>query len=94
MVGFGVGEVVGGFLHGLLIDQIGSKKTVFVNLLIMAVMTLVTMLSLYQLRYNVLTIAMCFMWGYQDGTNNTFLFQILGFEFESNSDPFGVFTVW
>ena len=46
MVAFGVGEVVGGFLHGLLIDKIGSKKTVFANLLIMVVMTLVTMLSL------------------------------------------------
>jgi predicted MFS family arabinose efflux permease len=35
MVAFGVGEVFGGFLHGLLIDKIGSKKAVLVNVCIL-----------------------------------------------------------
>ena len=94
MVAFGVGEVMGGINHGLTIDAIGSRKTIFVNLLILTTLTGVTILSINLLTYNYVTFIMCFMWGYQDGSQNTFLFQILGFEFASNSDPFGVFTVW
>lgn len=46
MTAFGVGEVLGGFLHGLLIDKIGSKKTVFFNLLIITGLYVSTMFSL------------------------------------------------
>ena len=33
---------------------------------------------------------MSFLWGVQDGGNNIFVFQSLGFEFESKSESFGV----
>jgi MFS family permease len=46
MVAFGFGEVLGGFIHGLIIDKIGSRKTIFVNLIIMSVMTGVTIFSI------------------------------------------------
>ena len=74
MTAFGVGEVLGGFLHGLLIDKIGSKKTVFFNLIIIAALFVSTMMSLWQLEYNYLTFITTFLWGYQDGMTNIFLF--------------------
>ena len=47
MVAFGFGEVTGGITWGYLIDKIGSKKTVFANLLVMIVMTTVTLFSIH-----------------------------------------------
>jgi len=47
MTAFGVGEIFGGFLHGLIIDKIGAKKTVFVNLLIFLALLISTELSLW-----------------------------------------------
>jgi hypothetical protein len=44
MVVFGVGEVSGG-LYGLLIDKIGSRKTIFVNISIICLTFGVTFLS-------------------------------------------------
>jgi len=46
MVIFGFGEVIGGFIHGLVIDRIGSKKTVFLNLIIILIMMVLTIESL------------------------------------------------
>jgi len=34
------------------------------------------------------------MWGYQDACTNVFLFQVLGFEFTTKSDPFAVQNIW
>jgi predicted MFS family arabinose efflux permease len=74
MVAFGFGEVIGGFLHGLLIDKIGSKKAVIVNLAIIVCVIGATIISLNSLQYNFYTFIMCFTWGYEDGSQNIFLF--------------------
>ena len=42
MTAFGFGEVAGGFLHGIICDKIGSKRAVFVNILILLVVLLST----------------------------------------------------
>ena len=95
MVAFGVGEVFGGFLHGLLIDRIGSKKAVLVNICILIIVIAATELSLNSLEYNYLTFIMCFCWGYEDGSQNIFLFQLLGFEIDKSmqEEAFGCFNV-
>ena len=93
LVAFGVGEVIAGFIHGLLIDKIGSRATTFVNMSIILVVIIVTELSLYQLEYNWLSFLMCFLWGLEDGTQNIFLFQMLGYEFGALGDPYAVFTI-
>ena len=74
MVAFGFGEVSGGFLHGLLIDKIGSKKTVIINVLIIIIMTFLSLCSLYNNKFDWKSFFMCFVWGYQDGSLNIFLF--------------------
>ena len=45
LVAFGFGEVAGGFLHGLLIDKIGSRKTIWVNLIIIISVFTVSIIS-------------------------------------------------
>ena len=90
---FGAGEVLGGFIHGLIIDKIGSKKAVILNVFFIIIAMSCTQISLYTLTYNYLTFITTFLWGYQDGMNNIFLFQILGFEFEQGGDPFAVMSI-
>jgi predicted MFS family arabinose efflux permease len=74
MVAFGFGEVFGGLLHGLLIDKIGSKKAVLVNLIIMILTFSATQYSIYLGEFNVWSFVMCLCWGYADGSNNIFIF--------------------
>lgn len=42
MVGFGVGEVLGGFFIGFIVDKYGSKVAILCNLLIILIMAGVT----------------------------------------------------
>jgi len=93
MTAFGFGEVFGGFFHVLIIDKIGAKRTVFVNIFILLLVLAATEATLYINDYNWVTFLACFMWGYEDGMTNIFLFQILGNEFEHGGDPFGVFNI-
>lgn len=72
MTAFGFGEVVGGFLHGIVIDRIGSKRSVFVNMLFLIVVLITTQSTLHINEYNWVTILACFFWGYEDGMNNIY----------------------
>lgn len=36
---------------------------------------------------------MCFLWGFQDSAVNTHSQEILGFEFDNNSEPFSVYNI-
>jgi len=94
MVAFGAGEVAGGFIHGQIIDRIGSKKTVFVNILIVIIMSISACTSIIILKFDAFSYLMCFFWGWNDGSLNTFLYQILGFEFENHADAFGAWNFW
>jgi predicted MFS family arabinose efflux permease len=94
MVAMGVGEVAGGFIHGLIIDRIGSKNTVFINVAIVVIMTITAFSNVVILEYGFPSVLMCFTWGYNDGSLNTFLYQILGFEFKNHSEVFGAWNFW
>jgi hypothetical protein len=44
-------------------------------------------------EYNWLAFMMPLMWGVLDSAINTHIFGMLGFEFDTNSEPFSVFTL-
>jgi predicted MFS family arabinose efflux permease len=93
MVAFGVGEMLGGFIIGQVVDRFDSKKAVLANVSIIVVMTLVTLWFIFADKFNWLAFAMCLLWGVQDGALNTHCFEVLGFQFDSNSEPYSVFNM-
>ncbi len=93
MVLFGVGEILGCFFIGLIVDRFGSRVASVMNILIMVSMTLVTFLYCLLWDFSWLAFLMCFLWGFQDSSINTHSQEILGFEFDSNSEPFSVYNI-
>jgi len=95
MVGFGFGEVFGGLLHGLLIDKIGSRKTIFINILIVILVISATQYNISLTEFGAWSFIMCFLWGYEDGSCNIFLFQLLGNQFDAkhSGEAFGCFNL-
>lgn len=92
MVAFGAGEILGCFFIGYIVDKYGSKTASVVNIGIMAVMLGVTFGFLIDFKYNFLVFAMTFMWGFQDSATNTHCQEMLGFEFDNNSEPYAVYN--
>ena len=64
MVAFGVGEVLGCFFIGSIVDRFGSRKTCFVNIGICVSMTTVTLIFIGINEYSALAYVMCFLWGW------------------------------
>ena len=64
MVIFGLGEVVGGILIGLVIDRKGSRYVAIVNVLVVLLMTFSTLSFLGINKFNLLAFLMTFLWGY------------------------------
>jgi MFS family permease len=42
MVGFGVGEILGGFLIGYIVDKFGTKMAILMNLVLIVIMFAIT----------------------------------------------------
>jgi predicted MFS family arabinose efflux permease len=64
MISFGFGEVIGGIIHGKVIDRWGSKNASIINVFICISMILMTLISLILNQYNWISFFMCFLWGY------------------------------
>lgn len=92
MIAFGFGDAFGGPFMGWFIDKFGGKRACFLNMVVIVIMTGVTLYSIYGEKYNWSSFVMAFMWGIEDGTFNIQTFRTLGFEFETQSEPFGVFN--
>lgn len=92
MIAFGVGEILGCFFIGWVVDKFGSKRASWVNVGICLVMTVVTVAFLAVNEYNYLAYIMAFMWGIEDSATNTHCQEMLGFEFDNNSEPFSVYN--
>ena len=73
MIGFGVGEILGCFFIGFIVDKFGSRKAAWVNVTICFLMTAVTLIFLLINNYNASAYAMCFLWGVEDSATNTHL---------------------
>lgn len=93
MILFGLGEVLGCFFIGFIVDRYGSKVAAGFNIAIMLSMTTVTLVYSVVFNYSVLAYLMCFLWGFQDSAVNTHSQEILGFEFDNNSEPFCVYNI-
>ena len=46
---FGLGEIMGGICHGLLIDKVGSRNSIYAHLIVFIIMLITTEVSLYRL---------------------------------------------
>jgi len=93
MVPLGIGEMIGGPIIGFITDKYNAKKAVFA-ILIMVVMTSGTSVAFLVVNeFNYLAYMMPLMWGVLDSAINTHIILMLGFEFDTNSEPFSVFTL-
>ncbi len=90
MCGLGVGEIVGGIGMGVIVDKIGAKKSALINSALIGIQTLIVCLYIKIDEYSFLAYVMTFMWGVSDSSVSIHLDAILGFEFESNKEPFAI----
>lgn len=88
MVSLGAGEILGAISMGIVVDIIGAKKACWINVTLIVIQTLLVIAFLIINEYSWLAYAMAFMWGVQDSSISIHLDAILGFEFESNKEPF------
>ena len=56
-------------------------------------MTAVTLLYIGFYKFTYLASLMTFLWGFQDGAVNTHCFEMLGFEFDNNYEPYSIFNL-
>jgi predicted MFS family arabinose efflux permease len=71
MVLFGVGEVLGCFFIGYVVDRFGSKVAALCNVIIIILMTVVTVVYISIDKYSWVAFLMTFLWGFQDSAVNT-----------------------
>lgn len=89
---FGVGEIVGCFYIGFIVDKFGSRVATICNLVNIVAMIGTSVAFLIVFEFNYLAWIMCFLWGICDSAINTNTQEIIGFEFENSSEPFSVFN--
>jgi predicted MFS family arabinose efflux permease len=70
MVFLGAGEVSGSFIMGVIIDKIGAKKSSLINVAIVVTMVVITANNIQNNYFGTLSFAMCFIWGFLDGSIN------------------------
>ena len=88
----GVGEMLGSIFMGLVVDKISSKFGCLVNMINVVIVWAISFMQIQVNKDNALVYAFTFIWGFMDGAVKTHTTQILGFEFDTASDPFSVFT--
>jgi predicted MFS family arabinose efflux permease len=90
MVLFGVGEVLGCFFIGQVVDRLGSKAATVAICVIQLVMGGITMAYIIIYKYGVLAYLLCFIWGFQDSAVNAHIQGLLGFEFDNPDVAYSV----
>jgi predicted MFS family arabinose efflux permease len=94
MVCLGVGEIFGCFFIGFIVDKFGSKRAILCNLLLISLMMSSTIAFIVIFEFNYLVWIMCFFWGFTDSAINTNTQEMVGFEFDNNSEPFSVANIF
>ena len=64
-----------------------------INVAIIVLMTFVTLAFLGINQFNLLAFLMTFLWGIQDATVSTHCFELCGFEFDNNTEPYCLFNL-
>lgn len=67
----GVGQLLACLGLGKVIDLIGSRRLVLLNLLLIAATMAVTLITLRKPSFGTLSYLMCFIWGFCDATVQT-----------------------
>jgi predicted MFS family arabinose efflux permease len=93
MLVFGIGEVLGSFFIGQIIDSQGSKLVSLINVVLIVVTAFVTLAFLGINQFNLLAFVMTLLWGFSDATVNTHCFELCGFEFDTNTEPYSLFNL-
>lgn len=71
MVLFGIGEIIGCFMTGAIVDRFGSRVATVCNMVTIISMTAVSVAFIIQFEFNALAWIMCFLWGMCDSAINT-----------------------
>src|SRR4051812_13715908 len=90
MAALGGGEILGAILMGFIVDRIGPKKASLVNVVFVIIQTAIVIVYISYGEYNILAYVMTFMWGVQDSSISIHLDAILGFQFDTNKEPFSI----
>eukprot|EP00347_Sterkiella_histriomuscorum_P005421 403356681 len=90
MVALGVGEMVGGLFIGQIIDRYGNRKAAVANVVLILIQTGITITYIVIYEYSWLAFLMTFAWGFADSANCTHTSEMLGFEFDNNSQPYSI----
>ena len=94
MAVLGIGEVTGCFFIGFIVDKYGSKRAILCNLVLICMMMSSTITFIIQYKFNYMAWIMCFFWGFTDSAINTNTQEMLGFEFDNNSEAFSVANIF
>ena len=84
--------MLGGLLMGKVVDKISSRAGVILNVLLIIVACLLAIWQIQRNQFDTVSYLFTFAWGFQDGAVNTHSFQMMGFEFNTSSDPFALFN--
>ena len=94
MICLGIGEIVGSFVVGQVIDRKGSKVTSYLTVGLILLQTVLMLWFIGQNTYGLLVFVLTFVFGFQDAVVNTHMSELLGFEFlPDNVRPFAVFNI-
>ncbi|CDW72384.1 major facilitator superfamily protein [Stylonychia lemnae] len=93
MIPLGLGEMSGSVIIGKIMDKYGQKIAIITCSIKLSISILLILAYIAYFKYSVLTFFVTFFWGFQDSNLNNILNCILGFEFESNTVPFSVYSL-
>lgn len=91
MIPLGLGEVLGGFMLGFVIDKWNQKAGVAFCILTAAVALALVLGWIGLWKFYPLAFIVTFFWGIHDSAFVNFLNCVLGFEFDSKIIPFSIF---
>ena len=63
MILFGLGEILGCFFIGAIVDRYGSYNASLANIAIMFTMGVITIVYAIVFKFSFLAYVMCFLWG-------------------------------
>ena len=64
MMALGVGEILGSYIMGRLVDKLGLKDSSLINMVLILIASSTVVYYLYRNDYGFLAYFMAFMWGF------------------------------
>ena len=91
-IGLGLGEVIGGFTHGQILDNYGTRVSIFTNIVLLILAMSMLIWFTYHNHFQFWSATLLnFLWGLQDSGVNCFIYCICGFQFETNEHPLAIY---